>query len=73
MTHAQVNFSVNQCREIGILLLDLGVDKLGKSSISHGKGEGHLVHAVLNCVSNVCGSPPTLWVRGQWQLAKVAF
>ena len=25
-------------------------------SISHGKGEGHVVHAGINCVCNVCGS-----------------
>ena len=29
------------------------VGKSGKSGVSHGKGEGHVVHAV---VSNVCGS-----------------
>ena len=28
----------------------------GKSGISHGKGEGHVVYASLNCVCNVCGS-----------------
>ena len=28
----------------------------GKSGISHGKGEGHVVHAGVNCVCNVCGS-----------------
>ena len=27
-----------------------------KSGISHGKGEGHVVHAGVNCVCNVCGS-----------------
>ena len=30
-----------------------GVGKSGKSGISHGKGEGHVVHAGVNCV---CGS-----------------
>ena len=30
------------------------VGKSGKSGISHGKGEGHLVHAGVNCVRNVC-------------------
>ena len=33
-----------------------GVGKSGKSGISHGKGEGHVVHASVNCVCNVCGS-----------------
>ena len=38
------------------------VDKSGKSGISHGKGEGHVVHAVFV----VCVAPPTHVVRGQW-------
>ena len=32
------------------------LQKSGKSGISHGKGEGHVVHAGVNCVFNVCGS-----------------
>ena len=32
------------------------VGKSGKSSISHGKGEGHVVYASVNCVCNVCSS-----------------
>ena len=32
------------------------VGKLGKSGVSHGKGEGHVVHASINCVCNVCSS-----------------
>ena len=32
------------------------VGKSGKSGISHGKGEGHVVYASVNCVCNVCGS-----------------
>ena len=32
------------------------VGKSGKSGVSHGKGEGHVVHAGVNCVCNVCGS-----------------
>ena len=32
------------------------VGKLGKSGVSHGKGKGHVVHAGVNCVCNVCGS-----------------
>ena len=54
-THTQVNFSASPRPGIGVLLLELGVD-LGKSGISHGKGEGHVVHAGVNCVCNVCGS-----------------
>ena len=30
--------------------------RIAKSGISHGKGEGHVVHAGVNCVCNVCGS-----------------
>ena len=46
MTHTQVNFSVNPRPEIGVLLLELrvGLVKSGKSGISHGKGEGYVVH-----------------------------
>ena len=32
------------------------VGKSGKSGVSHGKGEGHVVHAGVNCVCNVCVS-----------------
>ena len=32
------------------------VGKSSKSGISHGKGEGHVVHAGINCVCHVCGS-----------------
>ena len=31
------------------------VGKLGKSGVSLGKGEGHVVHADVNCVCDVCG------------------
>ena len=47
ITHTQVNFSASPRPKIGVLLLELGV--------SHGKGEGHIVHAGVNCVCNVCG------------------
>ena len=30
--------------------------RVGKSGVSHGKGEAHIVHAGINCVCNVCGS-----------------
>ena len=32
------------------------IGKSGKSGVSHGKGEGHVVHAGVNCVCNVGGS-----------------
>ena len=32
------------------------VGKSGKFGISHGKSEGHVVYASVNCVCNVCGS-----------------
>ena len=32
------------------------VGKSSKSGVSHGKGEGHVVHAGVNSVCNVCGS-----------------
>ena len=37
-------------------------DRVGKSGISHGKGESLVVNAGVNCVCNVCA-----WVRGQQQ------
>ena len=49
MTHTQVNFRVNPRAKIS------RVGKSGKSGISHGKGEGHVVHAGVNSVCNVCG------------------
>ena len=32
------------------------VNQVYKSGISHGKGEGHVVHAGISSVCNVCGS-----------------
>ena len=46
MTYVYVTYT-HVCGRLG---------KLGKSGISHGKGEGHVVHAGINCVCNVCGS-----------------
>ena len=42
------------------------VGKSGKSGISHGKGEGHVVYASVNCVCNVCGSAHSCGCGGQW-------
>ena len=69
MTHTQVNFSSSPWLEIGVLLLELGVGRVGKSGkscVSHGKGEDHVVHAGVNCVCNVCGSAHACGC-GQWQ------
>ena len=30
--------------------------RVGKLGVPHGKGEGHVVQAGVNCVCNVCGS-----------------
>ena len=46
MTHTQVNFSVSPRLEIGVLFVELGLYRVGKSGISHGKGEGRVVHAM---------------------------
>ena len=43
------------------------VGKLGKFGISHGKGEGHVVHAGVNCVCIMCVVPPTH--VGAWSMA----
>ena len=62
MTHTQVKFSASPRPDIGVLLLELGrVGKLGKSGVSHGKSEGHVVHACVKCV----WLRPLMWVRGQ--------
>ena len=58
MTHTQVNFSARPRPEIGVLSLELGVGLVSQVClvVSHGKGEGHVMHADVNCVCNVCGS-----------------
>ena len=58
MTHTQVNVDRGPVAGVGGR-----VGKSGKSGVSHGMGEGHVVHADVNCVGNV----PLMWVRGQWQ------
>ena len=37
------------------------VGRSGKSGISHGKGEGHVVHKLCLWLR------PLMWVRDQWQ------
>ena len=65
MTHTQVNFSISPRLEIGVLLLESG-----KSGISHGKSEGHVVHAGVN---NVCGSAHSCWCTVNGSFARAAF
>ena len=74
MTHTQVNFSVSPRLEIGVLLAAVGVrvGKSGKSGVSHGKGEGHVVHAGINCVCNVCGSAHSCGCVGNGTFARAA-
>ena len=43
------------------------IGKSGKFGISHGKGEGHVVHAGVNCVCVMCVAPPTH--VGAWSMA----
>ena len=49
------------------------VGKSGKSGISHGKGEGHGVHAGVNCVCNVCGSAHSCGCVVNGSFAREAF
>ena len=49
------------------------VYKPGKSGISHGKGEGHVVHAGVNCVCNVCGSAHSCGCLVNGTFARAAF
>ena len=49
------------------------VDKSGKSGVSHGKGEGHVVQAGINCVRNVCGSAHSCGCVVNGTFARAAF
>ena len=49
------------------------VSKSGKSGVSHGKGEGHVVHAGVNCVCNMCGSAHSCGCVVNGSFARVAF
>ena len=49
------------------------VGKSGKSGVSHGKGEGHVVHAGVNCVCNVCGSAHSCGCVVNGTIARAAF
>ena len=49
------------------------VGKSGKSGISHGKGEGHVVYAGINCVCNVCGSTHSCGCVVNGTFARAAF
>ena len=49
------------------------VGKLGKSGVSHGKGEGHVVHAGINCICNVCGSPHSCGCVVNGSFARAAY
>ena len=75
MTHTRVNFSVSPRPEIGGPVAGVGgrVGKSGKSGVSHGKGEGHVVHAGVNCVCNVCGSARSCGCVVNGSFARAAF
>ena len=49
------------------------VGKLGNSGVSHDKGEGHIVHAGVNCVSSVCGSAHSCGCVVNGSFARAAF
>ena len=49
------------------------VGKSGKSGVSHGKGEGHVVHAGVNCICNVCGSAHSCGCVVNGSFARAAF
>ena len=49
------------------------VGRSGKSGISHGKGEGHVVYASVNCVCNVCGSAHSCGCVVNGSYARAAF
>ena len=49
------------------------VGKSGNSGISHDEGEGHVVHAVVNCVCNVYGSALSCGCMVNGSFARAAF
>ena len=49
------------------------VGKSGKSGVSHGKGEGYVVHAGVNCVCNVRGSVHSCGCVVNGTFARAAF
>ena len=49
------------------------VGKPGKSGISPGKGEGHVVYATVNCVRNVYGSAHSCECMVNGSFARAAF
>ena len=49
------------------------VSRSGKSGISYGKGEGHVVYASVNCVCNVCGSTHSCGCVVNGTFARAAF
>ena len=49
------------------------VGKSGMSGISHGKGEGHVVHAGVNCVCDACGSAHSCQCVVNGSFARAAF
>ena len=76
MTHTQVNFSVSPQPKIGVLLLELGVGLVSQESLvysSHGMGDGHVMHAGVNCVCNMCGSAHSFGCVVNGSFARAAF
>ena len=49
------------------------VGKSAKSGVSHGKGEGRVVHAGVNCVCNVCASAHSCGCVVNGSFARAAF
>ena len=72
MTHTQVNFSNQSSAGDRGPVAEVGgrVGKSGKSGVSHGKGEGHVVHAG---VCNVCGSARSCGCVVNGSFARAAF
>ena len=54
----------------------VGVGLVSQESLvysSHGKGDGHVVHAGVNCVCNVCGSAHSFGYVVNGSFARAAF
>ena len=56
-----------------LLVTVLAESDFSSPGISHGKGEGHVVYASVNCVCNVCGSAHSCGCVVNGTFARAAF
>ena len=71
MNHTQGNFSASPWGPVAGVGGRVG--ESGMSGVSHGKGEGHVVHAGIDCVCNVCGSAHSCGCVDNGSFARAVF